>query len=113
MDSQRPLRPSLDYSSPTGCLLRLFWILFGPLTLTAFAGLMFERAAFSLWDLAFWTTVAALLCARYLDITHFAGRTAEGTPATLIHLQRFALYLILGASVAWIIVHLPHLVFNR
>jgi hypothetical protein len=92
-------------SGAEGCLLRLFWILFGHLLLVALAGWIARRQGFSAFDLAYWVTVAALVAARYTDITRFNGTTAEGEPATLDHFRRYAAYTVLIGAVIWLGVH--------
>jgi hypothetical protein len=94
-------------SSLQGCLLRLFWILFGHLALAACAGLILQRGEFSGFDLGYWVIVAALVTARYLDITRFGGTTADNAPATLHHFRRFAIGVVLADLLVWIGVHLP------
>jgi hypothetical protein len=89
-----------------GMLLRIFWMLLGHVMLATFAGLILKRGDFSGLDFAYWATVAALVVARYTDITRFGGTTSDGRhPATLDHFHRFALYLIACASAAWIALH--------
>jgi hypothetical protein len=76
-----------------------------PVRALALAALILQQAAFTGWDLAYWGTVAALVPARDLDITRFRGRTAEGTPASPVDFQRFALYLAIAAGGVWVSAH--------
>jgi hypothetical protein len=78
---------------------------FGNLALTLTAILIIQRRSFSAMDAAYWVVVAALLAARYVDITRFAGRTLEGEPAMMMHFRRYALRLLLIAAALWAGVH--------
>jgi hypothetical protein len=46
-----------------------------------------------------------LIVARYVDITRFKGDTAYGEPATLAHWRRYALSLLVGSIVVWVVIH--------
>jgi hypothetical protein len=92
-------------SGASGCLLRLFWMLFGHLLLAVLGGLIAIEKELSLFDAAYWATVLGLIGARYLDIVRFGGSTAEGNPATMLHFRRFTGYLLGLASVAWLAAH--------
>ena len=95
-----------EYTPPQGCLLRLFWMAFGNLALLALAAVIFERKAFSIFDVIYWLLVIALAAARYIDIRRFNGLTIDGEPATTIHLRLYLIKLIILAAVLWSVVHL-------
>ena len=97
--------PQVAYDRPEGCLLRLFWMVAGNLALLALTLSIFNQGGFSLLDGVYWFTVAGLAVARYIDVTRFAGLTAEGTPASLIHFRRYAIWLVIVATGLWILVH--------
>jgi len=91
--------------SPTGCLVRLFWIAAGNLALLFLAVAIFQRGGFSALDLAFWAVVVALASARYADITRFQGRTTSGEPATMRHFRRYLVTMVSLAGGLWVGVH--------
>lgn len=79
---------------------------FGNLALFMIGILIIQRRSFSIFDMAYWLVVVALIVVRYVDITRFGGRTASAEPATLGHFQRYALGLVVGAASVWAGVHL-------
>lgn len=99
-----PTRPSSSTDHPAGCLLRLFWLLFGNVAL-ALSAMLIVRHGVGLgatWaDALFGASLLALLAARYLDIHRYAGQTSEGTPATPADFRRYAAMLLGIAAVAW------------
>lgn len=94
--------PQIQYDHMQGCLLRLFWTAVGNLALLALIYSISTRQGFSLLDAVYWLVVAALATARYLEITRYRGQTLEGTPATLKHFRRYALWLGVVALALWI-----------
>ena len=107
--SRGPEQTSSAVQGP-GCLLRLFWIAIGNILLVLLVSRIYRAAGFSLLDLAYWITVAAMLGARYFDVHRFHGATASGEPATPEHFRRYAYGLGGGALVVWGLVHGLHLV---
>ena len=93
-----------------GCLIRIFWIIIGNVLLVLFVSRIHIAGELSLFDLAYWTTVAAMVAARYIDVYRFHGATASGEPATPEHFRRYAYCLGAGALVVWCLVHASHLV---
>jgi hypothetical protein len=95
------------YEPPAGCLLRIFWMLLGNALLAACAFFVLQNRSifFGLADALYWVTVASLLAARYVDIRHFRGTTAEGEPATMVHWRRYALTIVLVSTCLWVAVH--------
>lgn len=97
--------PQVAYDRPEGCLLRLSWMVAGNLALFVLVLSIFNQGGFSLLDGAYWLVVVGLAVARYLDITRFAGLTADGTPASLVHFRRYGTWLVIVATGLWILVH--------
>ena len=97
--------PHVAYDRPQGCLLRLFWMVAGNLALFVLILSIFNHGGFSLLDGVYWLVVVGLAGARYIDITRFAGLTAEGTPASLVHFRRYGIWLVITATGLWILVH--------
>jgi hypothetical protein len=93
-----------------GCALRLFWIAIGNGFLLFFASRVYMAGSFSLFDLAYWATAAAMAGARYIDVFRFHGATTSGEAATPEHFRRYALGLGGGAIVLWGLVHASHLI---
>jgi hypothetical protein len=95
------------YEPPAGCLLRIFWMLLGNALLAGCALVVVQNRSsfFGIADAAYWATVASLLAARYVDIRHFRGTTAEGEPATMAHWRRYAVAVALVSACLWAVVH--------
>jgi hypothetical protein len=95
------------YDSPSGCLLRIFWMFLGNAALVLVA-LMIVRAgrAFSVLDGVYWLVVVLSLAARYTDIHYFKGTNVEGNPSTPDDWRRYAWILLPLAGAAWLAVHL-------
>jgi hypothetical protein len=90
--------------SAAGCLVRLVWIGPGNLAPLYIAGLISRLPSWTFtWrDAAFWFAVAALIGARYIDVGRFEGLTAQGEPATMQHVRRYALLMPLVALALWL-----------
>lgn len=103
--------PDLERATagPAGCLLRLVWMLLGNFVLAIVLIAIAQGAGggwFSWLDAVFWFVVAGAIAARYADIAHFHGRTADNQPADLGHWRRYALALLAIAAAAWVGAHL-------
>ncbi|MDD5676390.1 MAG: hypothetical protein PHW60_00180 [Kiritimatiellae bacterium] len=94
--------------SPSGCLVRLFWMGIGNIVLLVCAIYIVHTPArfLSFADLGYWLSVLAMIAVRYVDIHRYGGATATGEPATTAHWRRYAIRLTAGALVAWIGIHL-------
>ena len=103
-----PPEPPTAIDAP-GCLVRLLWIALGPILLLFLATRIYTSRSFSLLDLAYWATVAAILGARHLDIHRFHGATTSGEPATPEHLRRYTYGVAGVALVIWMLVNMPTL----
>jgi hypothetical protein len=60
-----------------------------------------HRSFLSVADAVFWTTVAACILLRYLDIKWMNGRTVTYEPATLRHWRRYAILMLVISPVVW------------
>ncbi|HPD15559.1 MAG TPA: hypothetical protein PLE19_11440 [Planctomycetota bacterium] len=104
-------KPKLENSppetNPTGCLLRLCWMLVGN-GVMLFAAIFITQhpwKSLSTADLVYAAGVAFLLGARFLDITRFQGTTTTGQPATLAHWRRYALLVLAVSACGWLAAH--------
>lgn len=65
-----------------------------------------KTSLLSVADAVFWTAVAATALLRRLDVTHFAGCTAYGHPATVDDWRRYATRLLPAVALAgWLVAH--------
>jgi hypothetical protein len=109
-DPVRSTDPTSSSSAPppaaAGFLLRAFWMMLGNGLLVLLAVVILQRPVWtpSLFDVAFWATVAALLTARTADVVWFSGLTADGRHATRVHLLRYAAGLVATAAAGWLAV---------
>lgn len=96
------------YNPATGCLLRVFWIMVGNLALLFCAVYIAQNATrlVGVADAVYWAIIGSLLAARYVDIRHFQGRTAEGEPASMAHWRRYAGLLVAVSAGLWLAAHL-------
>ena len=116
--SNRPTnQETVDHETTSilALFLRLFWMFLGNIALGASALYMLSHRAsiFSPADVVYAVSVPLLIVARYVDIARFKGDTAYGEPATLAHWRRYALSLLLGSIVAWVVIHGIGYVFMR
>ncbi len=95
------------YDLPAGCFLRVFWMMIGNaiLLFCAIAIAQNQSGFFSVTDAFYLATTGCILAARYVDIRHFGGLTAEGDPASMAHWRRYAVFLGIAATVLWFVVH--------
>lgn len=108
---QDPSRPEgkVPREASSGCFTRFAWMGIGNGALVIVAGFIGDskRLSFLGWDdLLYWAIVAATVAVRHVDITRFAGRTADGKPATLAHWRKYAVVYAAVALVIWIVAHL-------
>lgn len=82
----------------SGCMLRVYWMLFGNLFVVVAAFYVVQgEGVLTVRDLVFWLLALSLIAVRYVDIHYKHGSTAEGQPATLQHWHGYALK-VLGIS---------------
>ncbi|HYW79739.1 MAG TPA: hypothetical protein VE890_09195 [Thermoguttaceae bacterium] len=95
------------YDSPAGCLLRIFWMMIGNVILAccAFGILQHRSSVLSIADILYWAAVGSLLAARFVDVRHLDGKTAEGSPATMAHWRRYAAALSAASMGIWVVAH--------
>ena len=87
----------------SGWLIRVFWLIAGPVALVGVAICLFRygdgaRAALSA---GFWTLVLLMIGLRYLDITRFHGTTADDQPASLKDWKRYSVKLLIVSAALW------------
>lgn len=88
----------------TGCLpvvLRTLWMAWGNVALFLCAAKVADPAAPALTAVLLFLMAGALIGIRYIDITRFAGQTAEGEPADLSHWRRYAMGVVLLSVSLW------------
>jgi hypothetical protein len=86
-------------------LIRLVWMGAGNIALLFLAMTIFRAARFSVLDAVYWVVVAAVIGARYADITRFHGRTPSGEPATMRHFFRYLITILIVTSALWVVAH--------
>lgn len=88
----------------SGCFVRLGWLAGGNILLTSFAILIARGEQWTLTakDVAFWLTVAMAVALRYVDWKKFSATTADGDPATLHDIRRYAALLVGTWSALWV-----------
>jgi len=87
----------------TGALLRLGWMLGGNILLLIVGLTIFMGPPWTITfkDALFWAVVALVILVRYVDVTRFAGQTADGKPATRRDFVRYALGLVTSSAAIW------------
>lgn len=95
-----------------GRLVRLTWKTLGSMLLFLICILIVigsDRQEYAL-DVVFWSAVAGLILARYMDIKVFGGQTA-GTGQTILKVMfAYSIRLVLTSGILWI---LAHVIRNR
>ncbi|HUT55955.1 MAG TPA: hypothetical protein VM658_21370 [bacterium] len=110
-------KPSASDSSESsgfaGFVLRLFWMAFGNIVLFLMLIYMGRKEGLGLTahDAVFWAVAAAMVLARYLDITRFQGSTSYGEPATVRDFRKYALLLALASLSLWAAAHGATLIY--
>jgi len=101
---QRP--ETQPQTAPTGCLLRVYWMLLGNavVALCAYAITQAE-GMLTAADAAYWLAAGAVIGARYVDVHYLGGTTAEGEPPTPKDWRRYALGVLGVAAVLWLAIH--------
>lgn len=69
--------------SPLGCVVWMGWLVVGNLVLLGIALTLMRKGHWTLGflDVVYFGVMALTLCLRYVDLTRFGGRTADGAPA--------------------------------
>jgi hypothetical protein len=100
-NQQIPTKPETS----GGCLsiiIRLTWI-FGVSLLVFGAIFIIQGDNPGLADAVFWLIALGLIVARYIDIRHLKGETADNKPATLKHWRRYSLILLISAGLLYLL----------
>ena len=105
--SQPVEKPVKKCDSMLGLFARIFWMLWGNVVLLASILIILQHKdkAFHVADAVFWITAGALILARYLDVKFWNGLTFAGEPASMKHWQRYAVILLIGSTIAWVLSH--------
>ncbi|MBN2196639.1 MAG: hypothetical protein JW751_27755 [Polyangiaceae bacterium] len=92
-----------EAGSPAGCLIRLAWLLGGPIALAFGAVLLGDARQESplAGHLLIGGTAGLMIGLRYLDVHHLGGQTANGEPATPQHFRRYAITIAVIAGLIW------------
>ena len=88
-------------------LARLYWMFFGPMLAALFAIQVFQQRDgwLTATNFAFLLLVVLLPAARWGEFRGGSPQTADGEPATLSHLRRYAVVAPLVWIVVWIVVN--------
>ena len=109
-------QPAEKYDSPLGLLARLFWMVFGNMTLFIVTIFIFlnQGKMFNAADVVFGITVAALILTRYIDIKLLGGFTVTNQPASMANWRKYAIFLLIGSTAVWVLSHaINYLFVNR
>ncbi len=82
-------------------IARLFWMILGPIGLILLAMVILRHGAFSLRDGVFAIALLGAMFARYVDVSRYHGKTAEGAPATMKDVRSYMRGLLLLAVAVW------------
>ena len=99
-----PTPARTDHSSDDSLIAlvtRLFWMILGPIGLALLAMVIVRHGAFSLRDGVFAAGLLLALYARYIDVSRYHGKTAEGSPATMKDVRSYVRGLLLLAVAMW------------
>jgi len=84
-----------------GLIARLFWMILGPIGLALLAMVIVRHGAFSLRDGVFAVALMGAMFARYIDVSRYHGKTADGAPATMKDVRSYVRGLLLLAVAMW------------
>jgi hypothetical protein len=92
-----------EFGGIGGCLIRVFWLIAGPVALVGAAICLFRYGdgAWAALSAGFWTLVLLMIGLRYLDITRFHGTTADDQPASLGDWKRYSVKLLVISAALW------------
>ncbi|MBC7353382.1 MAG: hypothetical protein H5U08_13555 [Thermogutta sp.] len=92
--------------SPAGCLLRLYWMIFGYL-LAVLCGVSIvnHHGDFSFVDVIYWLALGGVLLARWVDISRYQGTRTDGQPATMRDWKVHAILTVVGGVIGWVLIH--------
>jgi hypothetical protein len=96
-------------SSVLVTLGRAFWVMLGPLLLTA-SGLMIVLQTRTGWltgaDITFLATLVLIVLGRWAEFSGGQPETATGEPATEEHFRRFTAVVLLGGLALYVLANL-------
>jgi hypothetical protein len=96
----------LKQNSVAVVLGRTFWIMFGPLLLTASGGMIIASPGAG-WrtgaDITYLVTLACMIISRWLEFAGGNPRRSTGEPATLQDIRRFTLLMLVGGVTFFVI----------
>jgi len=89
-------------------LARVFWLMLGPIAAgLALLGIVRHGEGWAtLVDGVFLVVVGLMLLCRWVEIRSGSAMTATGKPATVRHLRRYAVGLLVVAPILWIAANL-------
>lgn len=92
-----------ETTSGRDILIRVFWMMVGPLLLVILAYNIMRTGGgwFTNSDYGFLAVLAVIGLVRWLEFRFGHPRTASGEPATTRHLRRFLVGLALGGLIVW------------
>jgi hypothetical protein len=87
----------------SGCLVRLLWLVAGPLGLLIIAAVISRgpdaRVALSA---GYWLLVLLMVAARYVDIVKFQGTNLNGEPTSKKDWKKYSLQLVTLSVALWL-----------
>ncbi|MFA5251696.1 MAG: hypothetical protein WC454_03820 [Phycisphaerae bacterium] len=106
-------QPAEKYDSMLGLLARLYWMLFGNMTLfiLTIVLLMNHGKMFNAADVAFGIIVASLVLTRYMDIKLLGGFTVTDKPASMADWRKYTTFLLIGSAALWGLSHAINYLF--
>jgi uncharacterized protein YhhL (DUF1145 family) len=106
-------QPAEKYDSLLSLLARLFWMVFGNMTLfilTVFI-LLNQGKMFNAADVVFGVIVALLVLTRYIDIKLLGGFTVTDKPASMADWRKYTIFLLIGSTAVWVLSHAINYLF--
>ncbi|MEX2141640.1 MAG: hypothetical protein WD894_20410 [Pirellulales bacterium] len=96
-------------TSVLAVLGRAFWVMFGPLLLTA-SGLMILFRVGTGWrtgaDITYLATLVLMVLARWAEFSGGEPQTSTGEPSTIQHFRRFSAAVLIGGLAFYILANL-------
>ena len=90
-----------EVASSSGCLVRLLWLLAGPLALILGTGLLVDtsRPSTLVGNSFVWGAALSMVAIRYLDLRYFEGLGADSKPSTMSDFRRYTVWVLALAVV--------------
>lgn len=96
-----------------GLLMRLSWMIIGPVLLLIIASVLYTRAAFTELDAVYASILGAMVAARYVDVVRYRGPGADGEPFELEDLPGWVGKTVIIAAGLWAFVHVAGRVLGQ